>query len=459
MRCWVGCAIVAFVVLDLAWRVPRVSTNLMWNPNLGLVFLIATVALAWVVANGSTSWWPLLVFTGSVASQCHLSYIAIAVPLVLLAPIAPRVLRIGWSRSNRWLYGGVLVGVVCWIAPIAQELFGSPGNLSLLVGSQHGGHSSGIGLGFKSLAWAGSLHPIWSTGYPYPWAFSMNRFIALRSELFGVVVYIVLVAITGWAWKTDRMRLASLAGIGVVVSTGVVISFGSVPQQSLTNLGYVVPLLWAVGILVWSIIIWTVFAGIGSYLSRHVQEKTPDFLRGRDLGSERRGTDVATDEDRDLPDGREPRRRTRSLQLPSKITLFRPNDLQRFNSALEKPRFKRTVSAVLLIAVLLVAVLGIRSEAPTPNPTPGFTASEDEALASQLNRAIPSGPFAIEADPAQLALLFDVWGTAYQLSTDGRRVGLPNGRYAQAANLPSPKYGTWPIATVYIKYRKLRVYP
>ena len=72
---WLGCALVAFVVVDLLWLTPWVFGNLPWNAYFPIPFLIASIAIAWRVSIGTFGWWPVLVFTASVAAQTHLFFL------------------------------------------------------------------------------------------------------------------------------------------------------------------------------------------------------------------------------------------------------------------------------------------------------------------------------------------------------------------------------------------------
>ena len=94
--------------------VPSLFGNEMWNPNFGLVFLYATIAIGVAVALGSLGWWPVLVFTASVTMQTELFYVFIAVVVLLGAPI------LGWWYAGRperfrWLAVGIGVGFLCWL--------------------------------------------------------------------------------------------------------------------------------------------------------------------------------------------------------------------------------------------------------------------------------------------------------------------------------------------------------
>ena len=161
---WIGGLLVALVLVDIAWLAPQVVENLMWNAYFPIPLLIAGMAFAWLVATGSYNWWPLLVFVASVAAQCHLIYVLPAAGLALGAP-AIGVVLYGRPSRNRWFFGGLIVGVLCWIAPLAQEL-GSNGNLSAIATANSGRPTLGFGYGLRTLARAAAPHPIWKIHQP-----------------------------------------------------------------------------------------------------------------------------------------------------------------------------------------------------------------------------------------------------------------------------------------------------
>ena len=131
-----GCVlIVSLAVADLAWTVPSVFAHQLWNANFGLAFLLASIVLAWAVALGSSGWWPVLVFTASVTIQAQLFYaLAFGDPRVRMS--SSRYLASKRPERYRWLAIGTAVGIVCWLPTLLQELFGSFGNLTGVLGPE-----------------------------------------------------------------------------------------------------------------------------------------------------------------------------------------------------------------------------------------------------------------------------------------------------------------------------------
>jgi hypothetical protein len=269
VRRWLACVLVALAVADLAWKVPSVFGHQVWNVNFGLAFLLASIALAWTVALGSFGWWPVLVFTASVAVQAQLFYALVAVSLVIVCPFLG-----GWNsgrpRRFRWLMIGLGVGIVCWLPPLIQEVFGSFGNLTgvLRAGRQA---SLGFAFGLRNLggiAWRGPL-PVRQYDYN-------TSFYYLGSDPWeaGVLVLIVIAVIAGVAWRYRRKDLAALATIGLICSVGVVVDFASVPRINMGSLSWLVTMLWLVAYLWWLIVVWAVIEVVRAATLQRVRVRT-----------------------------------------------------------------------------------------------------------------------------------------------------------------------------------------
>jgi hypothetical protein len=252
---WPASLVFALVVADVGWQT-QLFTDLVWNPHFGLVFMMAAVALGWAVAAGRFGWWPVLVFVASVSAQCHLLYV---IPSVSIAVLAPFIAWVCGHRPTRWrwLTVGLLVIAVSWITPVAQQLFGHPGNVTLILDSGAGHTRAGVGFGLHALATAGWPRPIWITQYPYLAAFaSMPHYLEGHGVAWAFVALALLVAVAVIAWMTHRRQLAALSVIGVVTALGTVVGFATFPTDDLGVTGYLGNVLWVVGPLIWIVAFW-----------------------------------------------------------------------------------------------------------------------------------------------------------------------------------------------------------
>jgi hypothetical protein len=396
-RGWVGSAAVAFVTIDLAWQTP-VFGNLVWNPNFGLVFLVAAVAFSWAVAEGSLQLWPVLVVCGSIAAQCHLFYLFPVMALVVGAPL----IAIAVERPSRcrWLGVGLAVGALCWVVPFGQELFGHPGNISVLLAGTNAQVGSGFGL--RTLSMAGSIHPIWLTPFPSFIAIANEtaNYIGGFSAVWGGVVLVLVSAVAVIAWWKGHRPLAIVATIGAVLAITTVVTFSSFPAG--TELGatvYLIPSLWLVGMILWIVFVWAaVEVSVAAWRPRRTLTFVIVLIF---LGIV---TEKAT---RTVYRG--------AISQAALVSVGAPLD-NTIAEVIERnvPR-KPTVIVLVQPAVIRLSHGPIRDYEP------------------------------------------DYWSIGWQLVVDGWRPALPEGTWAQGSGLTLPRNARWTTATVQLRYDRLVV--
>jgi hypothetical protein len=163
----------------------------------------------------------------------------------------------------RWLVIGLAVGGACWLAPILQGL-GSNSNISALATSTRGLPRLGFGWGLRVLGTAGSPSPLWLHHLQDTY-FGVLGTIAVNSPAIGAVVLGILVVIATWAWRTGRVMLGALALVTLVSSVATAIGFALVPVRNSLNLAYMITVLWAVSVLIWSVVLWAlVLVGVAA---------------------------------------------------------------------------------------------------------------------------------------------------------------------------------------------------
>jgi hypothetical protein len=252
-KLWIGCAIVSFVAVDLLWLTPEVLENPAWNAFFPLPFFVTSIVLAWRVGSGSFAWWPVLVFTASVAAQSHLLFVIPSVLLALTAPI------LGLLTSNRprrtgWFFWGLGVGLACWMAPLVQNL-GSYGNLTGLLKSGSGQTRYGLSFGLHMLARSGSPVPIWLTHRPLSFV-ALLATTAPNSPVIGFIVLLLLALTVVFAWRHGNKALEVLSIVCLTCALSLVVAYSIVPQRNGISLYYLIAPLWIVGILIWTVLAW-----------------------------------------------------------------------------------------------------------------------------------------------------------------------------------------------------------
>ena len=251
-RKWIGCALIGFCALDLLWLTPQVFETLLWNAYFPIPFLIATIAVAWVVGRGALGWWPVLVAVASVASQTHLIFVMPCVALAVVAPLMA-IKFAGRPPRLRWLVAGIVVGVACWLAPLLQN-FDPQGNLTAILRGG-GGKTEGVSFGLRIVGMTGSPFPLWLKREPKNF-FATAGFIHVNHPLTGFIVLVLLAVIALGAWRTHHRSLSALALVALVCSVGFALGFTIFPLKNSISLNYLIYGLWTVSVLLWTVVVW-----------------------------------------------------------------------------------------------------------------------------------------------------------------------------------------------------------
>ena len=390
-RLWLGCAVIAFVVVDLLWLTPSIFENLVWNAYFPVPFLVATIALAWVVGTGSFGWWPPLVFVASVASQSHLTFVIPCVLLTLLAPVIGVVVSGGPVRL-RWFPVGLGVALVCWLAPLLQNT-GSNGNLSALLHSNSGQKVMGLTFALQVVAATAAPFPIWLTQEPLAF-FPVAVFIGKNSAIYGFSILVIVAIIAAVAYRTGRRALCALSTVCMISLVAVTMTFAIFPGKNAISIDYLIVCLWVVGTMLWSVVIWSAAAAVAAIVRRQRELWSPGFDTATPLGAA-----LATGHLRELQ---------RSMGWS-------------------------TLLAILVIApIVVVGLAGGRNMVgfePTDfnsGWTP-FQAATVGRVATQIERTVPRGPLVYTIKWHPTGSLIDLWiaeSVAWRLEADGWQPGL-----------------------------------
>ncbi|MHB8457264.1 MAG: hypothetical protein ACYDBS_06190 [Acidimicrobiales bacterium] len=279
------CAVLAGLAIEAAWRAggqiagtavaagflvmtatqTGVVLNLPWNPNFGLFAFATTISLSVVVASGRTSWWPLAVFSGSLAADCHLIYAASAVAAVVVSSVLGLLARRRTGPSMRSAASsmacGLAVGILGSLPPLLQQIGGRQGNLSLLFDRlSHPGPRWGISHGLQAIGRSAGIWPAWTRPVPPVGSYVLDtRFL---SELMlgrtgaGVVVISAAGAIGIVALATRRSGLGALGLIAAASAVCLAWTIGAISVSQMAVLTYVDGALWPLGLALDAAIGW-----------------------------------------------------------------------------------------------------------------------------------------------------------------------------------------------------------
>jgi hypothetical protein len=270
----------AVVIVWAVWWMPGIAVNPVWNPYLGDVFFLTTIAASYAALCGCRRYWPIAVFAGSVATQCHLMFALGSVVLVLLsgAVVAGRAVRAKAFPSA--LLVGVLVGIGCWIAPVIQQFTTSPGNLTELFSSQGQGARLGVSFGLRALGASTFPRPIFTE---LGGSLRLTADLRSGSAVIGVLTIVLVASVAALAWSAHKRPLFYLALVSLVTSLGLVATMANVLAAKDISLGYIVALSVPTGVLGWVTVVWGAAAGVEQLARRRAGADVPAHARPRRL--------------------------------------------------------------------------------------------------------------------------------------------------------------------------------
>lgn len=233
-----------------------------WNPLAALLPFTLLAFLCWSVACGDFKLLPLTVLVASFVVECHLSYAIPAVGLltVALGGLLASRRTISWPSLRRWALAALLVGLVCWSAPLVDQAIHRPGNMHLLLrGAGSGQPRVGADGALKALVRGVGIPPWWLRDQQSAAA----RFQELGAKPSPLAVASCVAILAGVALVTLlglRRRRRDVAAAGC---TALTLCAALVLVPALTPSGHLIPTLaymlqWGapVGMFAWLALAW-----------------------------------------------------------------------------------------------------------------------------------------------------------------------------------------------------------
>lgn len=256
-------ATVGLLVLVRAWGGYQLYAP--WNPSAALLPFVALVAVTGAVACGSHRLLPVVAVLASFCVQLHLTFLVPAAWVSAVAVVAvagPPVLDLLRRRPPapdrrgriRSLALATAVSLVCWAAPLVQQVRGDPGNLALLLRSwREGSDTIGPRRGANSVIRLLTGPPVWlrAEGTSLTGFFKLDLAVsgAVQAAAVGLVAALVVLTVRA-ARRGDRPLVAlGILTSGLLLAGWVVAS--AIPKERVVILGYSLWWLSAVGILTW----------------------------------------------------------------------------------------------------------------------------------------------------------------------------------------------------------------
>jgi hypothetical protein len=243
-----------------------------YNSELPTYPLLACALAAWCLLAGDVLALPVLVVASAVAAQAHVAGATSAAPLVAVAVVGLvwtlRRHPDRWREHQRVLLGAGVAAVVCWLAPLAQELIG-PSNVSALVRTATA-DGPALGMAFTLERLATALAPI-----PL-WARRSGAYGFLEDQ--GLIGLLLAALVAGGAatlalaarWGRGRREPSLLAlAVGASLLVTILVWSGSPPVTAFRVDG--IRWLWVLGLLTWLTLAWSAWAFVPAAVRRKAQ--------------------------------------------------------------------------------------------------------------------------------------------------------------------------------------------
>jgi hypothetical protein len=230
-----------------------------WNPYVIVLPLFAVLCLTWAATDGDLWAFPAAVGVGSFVVQSHVgvTFAALAVVGVAAVIVVAEACRSGFAPLRRVAVASLAVAVVCWIAPVVQQLQPGPGNIGELTNFFRRSHLATTG---------------WSTGarivgqelaIPAPWFSGHERIAHFTGGVdpqwhVPIALILLIGAVVVAVRRHDRQSLT----LDVLALTLVLAAVFSAAHIVDTPYLYIVRWMWAVGATVWLAIVWTTWRAL-----------------------------------------------------------------------------------------------------------------------------------------------------------------------------------------------------
>ena len=234
-----------------------------WNPLITVLPFVLLVLVAWSMSCAEAWALPVGVVVATFLVQTHVGYGLVATALLLAGVVGAAITA--WRRRSdghhaervrswlRMLVVTAAVGAVLWLPVVVQQVRDEPGNLGKLIRffRDHGREHS-YGDAWHAVAAQLSVWPDWVRGNVVRNIYSGALDLSGATPVAVWALVLVVAGVFTWRRAKDAFRL------DVVVAITIVVAVVSVSRIVGDIFPYLVTWTWAVGMLTWLAIAWSV---------------------------------------------------------------------------------------------------------------------------------------------------------------------------------------------------------
>jgi hypothetical protein len=266
----------AVAIAPMCMSLAAESFHDVWNPAAPLLPFLALIFLCWCLACGDHRLLPITVLVASFVVQAHLAYLPPAAGMLVIG-LAGLSMRAPRGRSLlRWGLAAVLVGLVCWLPTIVDQLSSRQGNISLVARSVTAPVTTlGPRVGAHAVARAIGWRPWWLTVPGTRWD-RYHDVLVRPTELriattIGLLAALGLLAAVGWRRRRWDLAAAALIGLVLCLTLGAVAAHTPVQPVLASTVAYT--LWWGsqCGMWVWLILGWASWLALAARLRVRVR--------------------------------------------------------------------------------------------------------------------------------------------------------------------------------------------
>lgn len=268
-------AVTAVAIALLCISLSSESLHGIFNPSAALFPFLLLFPLCWSLACGELRLLPLTVLVASFAVQCQLGYLPPVAGLFLVGVVGLVLARRRQATGSmaRWVGAALVVALVCWSAPLGQQLFDHPGNLGVIAHEATAHQPSqgtaraaralerAIGVPPRFLrtpsATAGRLSGVSGGDYGDTRLTDLWTVPGTLAQVSSAVVIVSLALAALLGWRRRRWDVAAAAALALMLCATLAALVAKTPIKATNTLGY---MLWwgsIAGMWVWVVLGWS----------------------------------------------------------------------------------------------------------------------------------------------------------------------------------------------------------